>query len=1732
MNKPRLKFSLFWRRLTAAALLLSLLASPVLASYDPRVEDRNTLDAADGSPTDVITIDGAGNVGITDSTPDSKLDINGSVIIEGSLTLNGTTLQTGAAWVVDGGNSTNSTVTVGTNDDQGLALETNGVTAITINDNGNVGVGTTGPATKLQVNGTINSETNTNVGAYYIGGTSIIEAAAGTLLKINEGGFTNVNFSSGNLGVGDTSPDYKLDVAGSAGINGDVSVQDTTPTLQLYDTDGTSGQRRLQLAVSVDNGHIQTVNDSATASNLMTFGLDNSGPITSNVQHNFSAGIGSTGGNVSLGGDYYFGYDSNHYYKPYSAGAGGAVIATESDPLIFKQGGGNTEVARLSAGNLGIGDTSPDASLEILQSSTTAPFMISNGSDGDYITVQADGDVGIGTASPADKLHIYGTKDSSTVPSSTGLLISDSSTAAQGVGGGIVFRGNYNGTTETTAGTIHAAKTNSTSGNYGFDLAFNTRQHSIGNVTERMRVTSNGNVGIGTTSPQSLLDIQGPTGTGATGAGILTLATKELTIVDGDELGRINFNAPLESDGSDSILAGAAIWAEADDTFSATVNSSEIVFGTATTSAAVERMRIDSAGNVGIGTASPNQQLEITGNFRLPLTTSSTGIIYQAANRYLHSGGHITNIFLGAISGNTSNTGNNSIGIGYQALTALTSGTDNVGIGRDVLVLNTIGASNIAIGTGVLDQNISGSNSVGIGLSALTQATGSNNLAIGYQAGDNLTSGSKNIIIGTDIDAPGATTDNQLNIGNIIFGTGVSGTGTTIAGNIGIGDTTPDALLDVNGSAIIEGTLTFNGTTLQSGASWILDGGNSTTTTVTVGTNDDQGLALETNGVTAITVDDNGNVGVGTSSPATRLDIASSATNTYGLRVYGGSTTGTANANSGEIRLGNHATDYGLLSYNNQSGQVILKNTWSSGGVGLAVGSTTLLAALATGATATSPSTSTSSLILTGGGTLETGSVSGELKLGGHATDYGLVSYGHSSGDVYLKDTYASGKMHFQIGSIEPITILSSGNVGIGTTSPEDLLEVQGAEATDAIITLDADDGDDNADTWEIRSDASDNQFYLTNHSSDLITVASNGDVGIGTSSPGKVLDVNGIGRFRGGYNESSNSGHQLTISETDLGYGARIGYDESASSTLVIDSSYGHTDPLSVISFRFANTPKMTIGGTGNVGIGTTSPEDLLEVQAAEATDAIITLDADDGDDNADTWEIRSDASDNNFYLTNHATDLVTVSSAGNLTAAGTATLGTASSANGSLLLNGLTSGTITIKPASAAGTYTLTLPANDGDASQVLTTDGSGVLTWAAAGAGSDEFNDGGDTAGAARTLGNNDDYNLSLETNGVAAITITDNGLVGIGAATSPTQARLVFSQTTTEANTLSAIQLKQSTSNSSEYFQWYDANTPEIYYNNSNGPLQLRSYHTRVLGTNASGVTLTVKAAASQSANITEWQNSAGTILSKVDSSGFLFTPGIRSNAYNSNDNSISLMVYDGGTTNSFYDGSGVVNLKLIGSTGAVFNDSGVSTMDFRMEGDTDANLFTLDAGLDKIGIGLTTPNEKLTVEGAVSLDEIAAPSATAGYGKVYVDSTSNDLSFVDNGGTVHDISARVVEVVLFDWTTNVSTGNGAFFYHVPAAMNGLNITKVHAQVITAGTTGTTDIQIHNVTSAADILSTKLTIDSGETGSHTAAAAAVINTSEDDLTENDLIRFDVDAVSTTAPQGLIVTLELGG
>lgn len=121
--------------------------------------------------------------------------------------------------------------------------------------------------------------------------------------------------------------------------------------------------------------------------------------------------------------------------------------------------------------------------------------------------------------------------------------------------------------------------------------------------------------------------------------------------------------------------------------------------------------------------------------------------------------------------------------------------------------------------------------------------------------------------------------------------------------------------------------------------------------------------------------------------------------------------------------------------------------------------------------------------------------------------------------------------------------------------------------------------------------------------------------------------------------------------------------------------------------------------------------------------------------------------------------------------------------------------------------------------------------------------------------------------------------------------------------------------------------------------------------------------------------------------------------------------------------------------------------------------------------------------------------------------------------------------RGIQCIIFNFTRDVSVGDGRFYFHIDERLDKLNLIDAHAEVVTAGTTGTTDIQIANVDLGVDILSTKLTIDSGETGSDTAAIPAVINKANAKVRLNQVLRIDVDATATTPAKGLIVTLGFG-
>jgi len=102
---------------------------------------------------------------------------------------------------------------------------------------------------------------------------------------------------------------------------------------------------------------------------------------------------------------------------------------------------------------------------------------------------------------------------------------------------------------------------------------------------------------IETGSDEFTEDVTMKTGDGA----LLTLQTSDTTVVDGDVLGALQFQAPNESSGTDAITVAASIVAEADDTFAADSNKTDLVFKLGSSEAATEKMRLTHEGDLEFG---------------------------------------------------------------------------------------------------------------------------------------------------------------------------------------------------------------------------------------------------------------------------------------------------------------------------------------------------------------------------------------------------------------------------------------------------------------------------------------------------------------------------------------------------------------------------------------------------------------------------------------------------------------------------------------------------------------------------------------------------------------------------------------------------------------------------------------------------------------------------------------------------------------------------------------------------------------------------------------------------------------------------------------------------------------------------------------------------------------------------------------------------------------------------
>jgi len=148
------------------------------------------------------------------------------------------------------------------------------------------------------------------------------------------------------------------------------------------------------------------------------------------------------------------------------------------------------------------------------------------------------------------------------------------------------------------------------------------------------------------------------------------------------------------------------------------------------------------------------------------------------------------------------------------------------------------------------------------------------------------------------------------------------------------------------------------------------------------------------------------------------------------------------------------------------------------------------------------------------------------------------------------------------------------------------------------------------------------------------------------------------------------------------------------------------------------------------------------------------------------------------------------------------------------------------------------------------------------------------------------------------------------------------------------------------------------------------------------------------------------------------------------------------------------------------------------------------------------------------------DMAYAPSSSGNLIRIPVGTSRQQVLSVSGGVPAYDDAdntiTRVIGIMLNDDVALIA-GDDAARFRIPPVMSGFDIIGVAASRKSG--TGTLTIQIRNVTDGVDVLSTKITIDSGETDSATAAIPPVIDTSKDNVAIADQFAIDIDDAGTS-------------
>jgi len=908
---------------------------------------------------------------------------------------------------------------------------------------------------------------------------------------------------------------------------------------------------------------------------------------------------------------------------------------------------------------------------------------------------RTSGNVGIGTSTPVSKLSVYtgDVVDNSVVISSfrgatvnTAQFINvatPSSFAGAGMSGftfglptgadqrlGFLTFGSKNGGSGSdlnAVGITGYAESAWTAGvSHPSYLRFETTGSGSASRTERMRITSAGNVGIGVSNPTEKLDVNGNIAlpalldssiyvktliAGGQRGGDLTLSAGNSNTGGGDKMGSLFLNAggANQSGGSGGIIQFS--------TWNGVINTSGV---------RTPRMTITQAGNIGIGTTTPSAKLAVVGTagnndmLAIASSTGATALVVKANG----------NVGIGTTTPGYPLTVSSAAG--YSAFF-----TGKVGIGAAPNNLSTLslGGSNPDlrfVNTGSASSQIKANNG---NLTVITNDGGSNSMIWAQSGFVGLGSFSN--------PASRLSVSGNTAIGSSYFTTPAPTNGLIVEGNVGIGTTTPAGKLAVVGESGVSSI-----TAINSVGTKVFDIANNGAITIGGNLNTASGaLTFSPVGVEAMRINTAGNVGIGTTTPTIQymklvlsgggMRIGTTAGDDFGYQLVRDAS-GVLGAPNSLVFRAEQSGGAGY-SFQTNTGSSLLQIT-NSGNVGIGTSTPDKQLTLAS-------STSSTRIGLASDGIFFS-RTSDNTYSGSITTPYNLnpakqtlridnregvqLSY-NSSGRLQVQSAgviIGNGAINANIGdALTPLHVVGTsyfnGNVGIGSSSPSSLLTLSTSSNDPQMLTLLNTGGgtrpyisyvmqgagvhwtsgfvQNGTNAFGVMEPSRGTTPFVINDQTvtGLLTLGCPstgscfGNVGIGTTTPAARLAITGSGTGTGLAFQIADSTNSPTVTVLDNG---NVGVNATvlSSALFTIRSKSVNTNPFSIQNassttiFRVYNTVSGGAGGGlasvmdnagieqvrliasgnsyfngGNLGIGTTTPAEMLTIVGKTLTRA-----------------------------------------------------------------------------------------------------------------------------------------------------------------------------------------------------------------------------------------------------------------------------------------------------------------------------------------------------------------------------------------------------------------------------------------------------------------------------------------------------------------------------------------------